>query len=368
MREANTKMKFLENLFGTKCGVCGQKFMGKRFPGLETEQLCQTCYEKLEEKSKLLENSTYTQQKVYKHSDSLKSIALSPDGRYALSAVYKTATHWDLQNGRALHSIYFPDSINSVAISPDGQYGLVGSGLGEESAIDCSAHLLDLKMGRKAQRFAINKENPYDMDSPVESVDFSSDGKYAIAGSGGEGGLRVWDIQSGKLFRYFRRGVWVHCLDCSLDGNLIIAGYGHLSAKLESEKDFVARLWDLQKDEPICVYTHTTPVDKVAFSPKSDYVVTLSWKTIRVFNIKGHAVRTFDCEGDIRCITFAHTGQHVLYGKDNQINLLDVKSGKTKSLFRHDDLVTSVVVSPDGKNILSGSRDNTMRLWSISTS
>jgi len=71
----------------------------------------------------------------------------------------------------------------------------------------------------------------------------------------------------------------------------------------------------------------------------------------------------------VTSVAFSPDGQMVLSGsKDNTIKLWDVKSKKEIRGFQgHLDSVFSVVFSQDGKFILSGSRDNTMKLWDINS-
>ena len=52
---------------------------------------------------------------------------------------------------------------------------------------------------------------------------------------------------------------------------------------------------------------------------------------------------------------------------DNTIRLWDVATGDTRRVFiGHTDWVESVVFSPDGKTLASGSDDGTVLLWPVS--
>ena len=59
-------------------------------------------------------------------------------------------------------------------------------------------------------------------------------------------------------------------------------------------------------------------------------------------------------------------GKHIISGSDDEtIRIWDAVSGAAvgEPLRGHTDGVRSVAVSPDGKHIISGSYDNTVRIW-----
>jgi len=60
-------------------------------------------------------------------------------------------------------------------------------------------------------------------------------------------------------------------------------------------------------------------------------------------------------------------GKHVISGSwDNTLRVWDIESGKEiQTLEGHTDGVEAVAVTPDGKHAISGSRDNTLRVWDI---
>jgi WD40 repeat protein len=64
------------------------------------------------------------------HTKSVDSVAISPDGRFALSGSEdKTLRLWELSTGRCIRIMEgHTNDVNSVAISPDGRFALSGSG------------------------------------------------------------------------------------------------------------------------------------------------------------------------------------------------------------------------------------------------
>jgi len=80
--------------------------------------------------------------------------------------------------------------------------------------------------------------------------------------------------------------------------------------------------------------------------------------------------RTFEGPDDqVNSVAISPDGRWVLSGsEDHTIRLWDLSSGQClRNLDRHSGSVASVAISPDGRWGLSGSWDNTLRLWDLSS-
>ncbi|MEE1094103.1 MAG: hypothetical protein U0L08_04130, partial [Bacteroidales bacterium] len=74
--------------------------------------------------------------------------------------------------------------------------------------------------------------------------------------------------------------------------------------------------------------------------------------------MKGHL-------GDVYSVAYSTDGTKIISGSvDNTIKIWDANTGKClKTLEGHSDDVYSVAFSPDGTKIISGSGDETVKIW-----
>ncbi len=90
------------------------------------------------------------------------------------------------------------------------------------------------------------------------------------------------------------------------------------------------------------------------------------------FNFSLVSEKDFLAQGhssDVYCLSFHPQGKSFISGsRDNTIKLWDMDTGECLSTFRgHSSVVYSVAFNPDGKSFISGSGDETIKLWDMDT-
>jgi WD40 repeat protein len=178
------------------------------------------------------------------------SVALSPDGRYILTGqmplgmggqLKKEAKMvlWGASTGEMLRSQTasegFPVFVPSVAISPDGGYALSGG-------TDGTVRLWDISSGTELKRLQAHTGS-----GGTFYVAFSRDGKYFLSG-GADGLLKLWDTASTKEVKTFR----------ALSGNTLgmvtsTVGYAALTSDgksiISGSTDAAIRIWNTSTGE-----------------------------------------------------------------------------------------------------------------------
>ena len=325
------------------------------------------------------------------HTGSVKSVAVSPDGRHIVSGSSdKTLRVWKLETGRCLHTLQGHTSkVSTVAVSPDGRYIVSGS--------------LDKTL--RVWKLGANKclKTLQGHTSGVSTVAVNPDGRYIVSGSW-DGTLRVWEFATGRCLNTLQGHTGtVTSVAVSPCGRHIVSG-GH---------DSTLRVWELRTGR--CLTTlqgKTSWVHSVAVSPDGRHIVSGSLdKTLRVWEIyfdiacaadlqvsllKGFVERKREKseldEAVDKARDFYEKGDYkrsftTLFEvwKANKFSDIEpirnlytrlLKKGRVsglhfafqKRLFGgHASNVSSVAVSPDGRYIVSGSWDKTLRVWELET-
>jgi WD40 repeat protein len=133
----------------------------------------------------------------------VNQFSFTPNGRNIITAesYTMTARMWDVETAKKVREFPHSDSLSSLAVSPDGRT-LLTSSSGYRG--DMAAYLWDISTGRRLAKLAGHS-------APVSSVGFLKGGRIAVTASK-DGGLRFWDTVHARLLvtvLHEENGAWV---------------------------------------------------------------------------------------------------------------------------------------------------------------
>ena len=282
------------------------------------------------------------------HTDNVDGLAISPDGRTALSAAHdNTVILWDIQTGALLHRFEgHTAAATSVDFMPDGL-----------TAISASADKMmihwNLQTGEIIRRFEGQPDE-------IWSVNISPDGLYAVSG-GSEGNVILWDIQTGEIIRTFEGHTdGIQSIEFSDDGAQL----------LTASNDKKVILWAVATGQVIHrLEGHTSTAYSAVFSPDNSTIASVSddgW-TILWDAETGEMIKHFSEGGaSIIDVAFSPDGRTLVTGGVAGVILWDIDTSQPViHLQGHGGDVNSVAFNPNGRTVISAAADGTLRLWDL---
>jgi WD40 repeat protein len=133
----------------------------------------------------------------------------------------------------------------------------------------------------------------------------------------------------------------------------------------------LSNLWDAGTGEAIRSFKAPDQGGRdLAFAPNG---LTAVSGNLRLWDVAtGDLLRALENRGEghgnvVSSVAFTPDGRTILTGSwDGTVKLWDVETGKVTGTFKgHSGPVNSVAFSPDGLTALSGSGDGTMKLWDV---
>lgn len=303
------------------------------------------------------------------HSSNIGRIALTPDGKYAVTAsTDKTVRVWDIVTGETVRVFRLAigpglvGSIQGMAVSPDGQTvaaGGIDTGLSKPGA---AILLLDMQTG-KVLKTLKGHENA------IGPLAFSSDGKKLASGGTGDRAVAVWDVATGKREHFFQehKSPDVRFVSFTPDGSHVASCGG----------DYIGFIYSLASGKAVAtLLLPRRQIRVLAWSPDSKTVATgHDDGTVGLWGLDGKLQRTFTgLREQINVLQFTPDGRELLLGGGGQLavldpqrmcSMVDIATGQEKSRFTlHSNVVLGGAISTDGKLALTmGGHDHETYAW-----
>lgn len=263
---------------------------------------------------------------IIQHGIQPRGVALSPDGTLLVCVGHKEFTVYETKTGTQVYKATLGEDLLSVRFTDDGKAFYV-SCFGGPSMM----RMFDARTYAEIQSVAYR--------APAGDLVLTSDRKLAACANGGA--AIVWDTQSGKEVRTVGAG-WpgVHSVAMTPDGRYIVAGCGGEGDPFEREpgRPWVERgvnlvtFCDLKSELPVATsipMPHEARILSAVISPDgSQLFLGLFQENARQIDLlSGKVIREFPDLSLIHYVSYSRDSRRIAVARKGGITILDAASG-----------------------------------------
>ncbi|WP_445637595.1 WD40 repeat domain-containing protein [Nostoc sp. DSM 114161] len=203
----------------------------------------------------------------------------------------------------------------------------------------------------------------------VNSVAVSSD-NLTIASGSNDKNIKIWSLQTGEVQRTITSHTnKVNAVVFSPDGKLV-----------SCSSDNTIKFWDWQRGKLVNILeeVHSKSVDAIAISPDGKIIISSSWHIKVADLLNGKEISTLEGNGYISSLAISPDSKIFVNDSYDTIKVREFSKGKfldwwklkitTPRLLKgHSGKVNTLAISADGKTLVSGGEDKTVKIWNLQT-
>ncbi|MXV78148.1 WD40 repeat domain-containing protein [Candidatus Poribacteria bacterium] len=342
-----------------------------------------------------------------------RMLAFSPDNETLASINRSNAIHiWNTNTGELKVDLtkqrvkskskpisVFPDGKKEIYANNDGTYTLLDVETGHKKPFLKGFHFSTILFNSRSPLRQVFKYSPdgktlaiqdgnsvrlWDIETDshkatllgnldsILSIKFSPNGQFLS--TAGRETIRLWNTQTGEQIATYTPDHRYHAHGFlpifSPDSNLLATPTKDLN---------MVQIWNTDTGHPQFLFMgHRWNVRSVIFSPDGDNIVSNCSAIASLWDAKtGRLKASFISPERLRfSLRFTPDGSALVgYAKapyedrgDNRIWIWDTQTGQQKFILKeHKGRITRTLFAPDGKKLVSGSADGTMRFWDLET-
>ncbi|BBM82966.1 beta-propeller domain-containing protein [Candidatus Uabimicrobium amorphum] len=280
------------------------------------------------------------------HSRDVKSVCMDKDKRLLFSASRDYSVRiWDLQSGECLRTLPHKSIVFVVSCSSDGRY--------VATSVFGTIRVWDVQSGECIKKFEGH-------ESAIFGLQMTGDAQRIISASSDKT-IRLWNANSESQISF----------PIGHEDVVLTTSFSHCNKNLvTSSKDTYLHIWDVASGRKVRTisteeytrFAHYTPDDRYVYyggSSKDISFYDLEQDT-RAFKLTGH-------EKVVMCAKVSSDGRFLASGdRGHNVHLWDIAQQKCLQKWKeHQHDVRSIDISSDNRYVASGAEDRTIQIWDI---
>lgn len=198
-------------------------------------------------------------------------------------------------------------------------------------------------------------------EGSIISLSLSQNSQFLISG-GSDKIIIVWDLEIMEVFTYFdTEDSEPLSIDISPNNKYIVAGC----------TDKLVRIWNLEKEYLIARLSgHQRYVRAVRITKDNRFIVSSGDSFIKFWDLESR-VKLFELEHgrtNVADLVVARNGKYLVSGGwDGSVKVWDIEKRKVKSVFKESGAISCVSISDDCSLIIAGTADWRVIVWELNS-
>jgi WD40 repeat protein len=303
------------------------------------------------------------QSRLRGHTEAVTAVAFGSDDRLLASgSADKTVKLWDAVTGKEVRSLRGHEkSVTCLAFSPDCNRLVSGSA-------DSTVKIWDTATGRELYSLKGHTDS-------VTAVAYSPDGRHVLSGCA-DRMVWVWDPDAGRTIAEYKGHTEpINGIAISPDGKTVASVSGSRNGSARAGE---AALWTAMTGKEELRLEGGHAFTSVAFSPDGKHLATGELlpgagsrdappaPVLKMYDLASPrtAFASRQHTGVITSLGFSPNGKQLVSASlDQTVRIWDVAAKKEASVLHEEAGVLTVAISADGRRIAAGSEDRTVKLW-----
>jgi len=291
---------------------------------------------------------------LYGHTDAISSLAFSTDGRRIVSgSADGTLRFWEPEAGRSDGVLTMVGGqVWQVAVSGDSSHVAVALHDGAVRILNLSAPSSPIDCAR----------TPFPNFFGHKNIALTPDGRRLVS-SYPSSGLQVWDASNCRTLASWTSPDRYETRDLSMspDGRRVATAQSNGSLEV----------WDVGTSRRMWQTNQASRIRAIEYSPDGTRIVTTAGRDVRVWNADRPTVllTMTGHDEDVTDVAASKDGRWIASASsDRTVRLWNATTGQAvATLTGHDASVNAIAFSPDSTRLVSGGSDRALRLWDVAS-